>query len=954
MKETANKREEEEGYTEVFAWGSDRYGQLGLGNKQTGRCYCIPRFCSFNVTIRSVSCGDEHSAFITGKGQIFTFGSNSEGRLGLGDKSVAQSSTPCLVESLCRQRATQVACGWGHTAAVLDNGDIYTWGVGENGILGVGSGETQWAPVRLSFAGKLGVHITKASCGTRHTAMVDDKGRLFVCGSNDAGQLGTGSREKEMLPFLVSSVPEPVEGVACGTFHTLILTSTGRVYATGGNTFGQLGTGNKRGSRVPLKLKELEDKVVVKVAAGQHSAALTETGEALIWGTGIFGEYLQPTSLNRLGKFISPIKDVSIGACFGTAVDRDGTVYSWGANSSGELGVGDYEPRTVPAPISSLQGKVVTLVSCGGSSAIALGQTIVAPVSSFVGKYSSPTRAPPATEPRRPAADRRRAEDDAARARSPADRHADELLEVVRSEQKKRQDLELQLDELKRTQAALRGRERELADEKPQDSYKDHLQMVEKQIEKEREKCMGMIQDLDAEQRRVDELESAKGSLERKLESLEGQMQVMESEGVRLKGERLAQRTGENIRLSEVLKEYDEKIEREKAEKLRLTQEKDAEIAGLKNMATRLSSAAEEVDGEKQKVEQHYREEADKFAELLEDYGRRIQEEEAAQQKLRSMHGDCDARADELKSALDKQLQARGNAKEQMDEICAAIDRAKTELAGRQKELAVSRQKCDEIRALLNSKQDELAQMQKVQEDHEAAGQAEEARLKQLINDKAYDNEDLQNKVNTTQVEIDTLQKDVQAWKQVAENVRTENDGLHGVIETLEEKNRKLEENFAKLKEQDAREAEHRTVRAIKNSASPMKIQRILKSGGYKTPGEPRIASPSAFNPMASATSGEEMSFAGGERRAPAQTKTHEPVPDNTTEKLVKALGTESPIRRKVATGYLSPGKSRQEGAEEAKEEYGYAENRTGTAVTAVMFMHHDFGRASLEAVCRT
>jgi hypothetical protein len=56
-----------EGYTEVFAWGADRFGQLGLGNKQGGRCYCIPRFCSFNVAIKQIACGEEHSGFITSK-----------------------------------------------------------------------------------------------------------------------------------------------------------------------------------------------------------------------------------------------------------------------------------------------------------------------------------------------------------------------------------------------------------------------------------------------------------------------------------------------------------------------------------------------------------------------------------------------------------------------------------------------------------------------------------------------------------------------------------------------------------------------------------------------------------------------------------------------------------------------------------------------------------------------
>ena len=89
-----------EGYTEVFAWGGDHFGQLGLGNKHAGKTYSSPRFCSFNILIKEIACGEEHSAFISSSGHVYSMGSNSDGRLGLGDRSLRQSSSPCLVEGL--------------------------------------------------------------------------------------------------------------------------------------------------------------------------------------------------------------------------------------------------------------------------------------------------------------------------------------------------------------------------------------------------------------------------------------------------------------------------------------------------------------------------------------------------------------------------------------------------------------------------------------------------------------------------------------------------------------------------------------------------------------------------------------------------------------------------------------------------------------------------------------
>jgi X-linked retinitis pigmentosa GTPase regulator len=67
------------------------------------------------------------------------------------------------------------------------------------------------------------------------------------------------------------------------------------------------------------------------------------------------------------------VKDIAIGGCFGAAIDVNNLVWTWGSNASGELGVGDYEPRVNPFPIVALQGKTVTKLSCGGSFAMALG-----------------------------------------------------------------------------------------------------------------------------------------------------------------------------------------------------------------------------------------------------------------------------------------------------------------------------------------------------------------------------------------------------------------------------------------------------------------------------------------------------------------------------------------------------------------------------------------------------
>ncbi|OMJ89712.1 hypothetical protein SteCoe_8077 [Stentor coeruleus] len=362
-----------EGYTEVFTWGGDHFGQLGLGGKTSSKTYASPRFCSFNITIKDISCGEEHSAFISSSGHIYTMGSNTDGRLGIGSRSIKQSPSPCLVEELANTKAIKISCGWGHTAAIIESGEVYAWGVGEFGALGNGSLENKWLPEIMSINRGGAFDI---SCGCRHTGIVikerSGKKSLMMCGGGEAGQLGTGRREKELIPIFVE-MPEDVDQVACGVFHSAVVTTKGLLYTMGGNSFGQLGHGNKKSQSRPEKVMHLENVVIRKVRCSNFTAAITDKGQLYIWGSGVFGEYLLP---HRLA-IRDPISDVSIGSGFGLAVDLTDTVYSWGGNSNGELGLEDYDPRAAPQLVPALKSKGLKKISCGGNFCIGIGNDVL-------------------------------------------------------------------------------------------------------------------------------------------------------------------------------------------------------------------------------------------------------------------------------------------------------------------------------------------------------------------------------------------------------------------------------------------------------------------------------------------------------------------------------------------------------------------------------------------------
>lgn len=107
-----------------------------------------------------------------GEGFVYTMGNNLNGRLGLGDQSLTHSSVPCLVESLLNERISKIACGVNNTIAITETGIVYTWGLGDFGVLGTGNSSTQYSPTMLEYFRNNNIQIESASCGNKHAGFV--------------------------------------------------------------------------------------------------------------------------------------------------------------------------------------------------------------------------------------------------------------------------------------------------------------------------------------------------------------------------------------------------------------------------------------------------------------------------------------------------------------------------------------------------------------------------------------------------------------------------------------------------------------------------------------------------------------------------------------------------------------------------------------------------------------
>jgi alpha-tubulin suppressor-like RCC1 family protein len=186
--------------------------------------------------------GRRHSLAMTKDNNLFAFGIGENGQLGLGNTN--NSRAPQRVPHFSGVPLALVTTGWGHSVAITTKGEVLTWGWNEEAQCGLGT--TQQMILRPTEIKSLrGVKIVQAAAGADHTILVDDQGNLFGFGSAKMHQIGTGSLNNVAHPVQLKAFPttqEAFKGVSCGFGHTVAITETGKVFSCGYNPDGQCGT----------------------------------------------------------------------------------------------------------------------------------------------------------------------------------------------------------------------------------------------------------------------------------------------------------------------------------------------------------------------------------------------------------------------------------------------------------------------------------------------------------------------------------------------------------------------------------------------------------------------------------------------------------------------------------------------------------------------------------------
>ena len=308
----------------LWSWGANDAGQLGLGDQGQDTYRLSPtqvgRRSDWVAVAASDGVGDvgrglygagpfvDFGLALTGSGQLYAWGNNLHGQLGLGD----QTTRLRPVEVPCPDGVwTKVAAGDDYAMAITSNGALYAWGDNTNGQLGLGDTSAESTPTRVgTSSGWLDVACGSGRDGAHTVAVKEDgvsgQGTLWAWGDNEVGQLGLGDRTSTLVPTQVGVDADWVQA-ACGAYYgddySMARKADGSIWEFGGNYRGELGQGDYAAQVTPAKV------TTEKVAAGVAPPPA-------VWSTMAAGS----------NSF---------------AIMPDGTLWGWGDNDLGQLGLGD-------------------------------------------------------------------------------------------------------------------------------------------------------------------------------------------------------------------------------------------------------------------------------------------------------------------------------------------------------------------------------------------------------------------------------------------------------------------------------------------------------------------------------------------------------------------------------------------------------------------------------------
>jgi alpha-tubulin suppressor-like RCC1 family protein len=376
----------------VWGWGSGTSGELGNGvAANTSDPTPIGSPSGFD-NIVAVAAGGGHSHALRANGALYAWGINFSGEFGNGTANPA--GAPAVVGF---DTVSWIATEPGNqfTVALRSNGTLWGWGENSSGQLGDATFASRNTPAEV--AGGAATWTASAS-GLAHTVALRGDGTLWGWGENGSGQVGDGTNSSNSIPQQIfvtqpSSQIDNWRAVAAGDFHNVAIKSDGTLWAWGDDSFGQLGDGNLSSHKEPIQILtknpgNFDSNWVAVAAGGSFSLGLQADGTLWAWGDNSFLQLgadpalLAPATFSsvpvQLINFAPPAAGfnsgwvaVAAGLGHAMALQADGTLWSWGDNSVGQLGDGTTTSTFTPVQVINAGSVPYAAMSAGDSHSLA-------------------------------------------------------------------------------------------------------------------------------------------------------------------------------------------------------------------------------------------------------------------------------------------------------------------------------------------------------------------------------------------------------------------------------------------------------------------------------------------------------------------------------------------------------------------------------------------------------
>jgi alpha-tubulin suppressor-like RCC1 family protein len=287
----------------IYVTGDNTIGQLGIGTATGTRCSFILNCLSSSLVFNEVSVSSGASKALTNDGKLYSWGRNTVGEVGAGN-----FTSPCCIPTLICPSLTfcKIVSGSFHSLALTNDGKLYAWGVNTCGQVGVGSTVTCYcSPVLICNS----LTFCYISAGFEHSHAITNDGKLYAWGSGAGGRLGNGGTTPVLSPTCITTALS-ISKISGGNNFSLLLTQDGKIYSTGVNQWGQLGLG----------------------------VSCTVTPSVCNF-----------TLINCNLNFCQ----IQTGSISAYSLTNDGKLYSWGYNSSGQLGLNNLTSYCVPTLVCS-------------------------------------------------------------------------------------------------------------------------------------------------------------------------------------------------------------------------------------------------------------------------------------------------------------------------------------------------------------------------------------------------------------------------------------------------------------------------------------------------------------------------------------------------------------------------------------------------------------------------